>query len=472
MNKRIELGIGLAGLILILVLSGCAGQVGGTPAVSEVQGSVTPGGLATLQTTGQALSPSQAPSKLRVIEENAVFDLQGNVHILGKVQNNSGATVEGIVLGVFAADSDGISLLRTESGDPIDQDSFAPLTPAIADGQSGPFDYVLPPGSLAPQLFNVAVDSYQTSQTQLLPMQAENTQLMIGAEGEAVLVGELVNPNQTSATIQALAGVLTDKNGGMLSVSGESVGVGVLLPAGDTRLLDRAPFKIRFTSDLPPDALWQLFVDAEPVSAVDETQFAIDQAAIYYEDSQGNGHLVSSIKNPGEQSFSVQILAGLYGDTGVVMDVSALTLPVDLQPGQEIPFDVHDFPLVDGHVDLQAKLANFTLQVDPSRTVVSNQVWQELQAEGATQSQGDGGAWTFSGSVTNNLGANLGRIVVIGTLNDHLTGKVVAVSTAVLSNPAGAIEPTMRMDYAFDVFADPNETAQLDAVVSVYALID
>ncbi len=472
MNRRIELGIGLAGLILILVLSGCVGQVGGTPAASETQGSVTPGGPGAFQPTGQVPSESTTSSAVNVARQGVVTDLQGNVHVLGETQNNSGSTAEGVVLKVIAVGEDGVSLLRAESGETIGEARFAPLTPRIADGQNAPFDYMLPPGSLTPSVFDITVESFQDSSAQLLPMQAENTQLMIGAQGEAVLVGELVNPNPTSASIQALAGVLADKNGAMLSASGESVGVGVLLPAGDTRLLDRAPFKIRFTSDLLSDALWQLFVDAEPVSKVDETQFAIDQAAIYYEDSQGNGHLVSSIKNPGEQSFSVQILAGLYGDTGVVMDVSALSLPIDLQPGQEIPFDAHGFPLIDGHGDLQAKLANYTLQVDPSRTLVSNQVWQELKAEGATQSQSDGGVWTFSGSVTNNLGANLARIVVIGTLNDHLTGKVVAVSTAVLSNPAGVIEPTMRMDYAFDVLADPNETAQLDPAVSVYALID
>jgi len=183
----------------------------------------------------------------------------------------------------------------------------------------------------------------------------------------------------------------------------------------------------------------------------------------------GGTHLISEIKNTSERTFSVQILAGLYGSTGSVMDVSRHPLPVDLLPGEGIPFDVAGFDLLNGWADQLAKLDHFTIQVDPAQIVPSQRAWVTLQPEGV-QAVSDGqGSWTFSGSVTNTTGADLQRIVVIVTLKSHSTGILAATSSAVLENPAGAILPGIRMDYAIEVLADPNDRAVLDPGVKVYA---
>lgn len=470
--RRIKLPFAAACLIVILLVVGC------NPAV---QGTQTPG-LTSTQTGDSTLAPASTATPtaipdlpVKVTAQVVVSDVLGNTHIFGEVLNGSGSPAEAIQLTLIALDAAGASLLQSETGEPVQEVTFSPLIFRFAAGESAPFDFVLPAGSPLPAVFQVFVTSFQPSSAALQKLQVENAQVMSGENGKAVLVGELVNPNPVSVSIQGLAATLKDGSNALVSAGGGGLSAGLLLPAGDTNLLDRTPFKISFSAALPERGTWQVFVDAvdtDTPAETDSTQFAIDQSFTYYQDARGTSHLVSSIKNPFERAFSVQLIAGLYGGTGSVMDMSLIALPLDLQPGEELPFDVQDFLLVNGKPDLQAKLDAFTLQVDPARTVASNRVWTEVEVENQQEDQGEEGVWTFSGRVTNADSVEIDRFVVMATLTSHSTGKVVAVSTTTLLNPAGRIAPGMAMDYQIEVLADPFETQQLDRVVKVYAATD
>ena len=446
-----------------------------------MQGTQTPG-LSSTQTAVSTLAPASTDTPtaipdlpVKVTSQVVVSDVLGNTHILGEVLNGSESPAEAIQLTVVALDASGVSLLQSETGEPVQEVAFSPLITRLAAGKSAPFDFILPTDSPLPTVFQVFVTSFQPSSASLQTLQVENAQVMSGENGEAVLVGELVNPNPVSVSIQGLAASLKDGSNILVSAGGGGLSAGLLLPAGDTNLLDRSPFKIPFYAALPTGGSWQVFVDAVDTGTsaeTDSTQFAIDQSFTYYQDDRGTSHLVSSIKNPFERAFSVQLVAGLYGGTGSVMDMSLLALPLDLQPGEELPFDVHDFLLVNGKPDLQAKLDSFTLQVDPSRTVTSNRVWTEVEVENQQEEQGEKGVWTFSGRVTNSGDAEIDRFVVMATLTSHSTGKVVAVSTTILLNPAGRIPHGMAMDYKIEVLADPLESQQLDPAVKVFAATD
>jgi len=470
--RRIKFPFAAAGLIVILLVAGCNPAVQGTQTPNL---SLTETIVATVAPVSTGTPTAIPDLPVKVTSQVVVSDVLGNTHILGEVLNGSESPVEAIQLTVIALNAAGASLLQSETGEPVQEVAFSPLISTLATGQSAPFDFALPGGSAIPAVFQVFVTSFQPSTANLQTLQIENTQVMSGENGEAVLVGELVNPNPVSVSIQGLAAKLKDGSNALVSTGGAGLSAGLLLPAGDTSLLNRTPFKIPFYAALPPGGSWQVFVDAidsGTAAEIDTTQLAIDQSFTYYEDARGTSHLVSSIKNPFERAFSVQLVAGLYGGTGSVMDMSLLAIPLDLQPGEELPFDVHDFLLVNGKPDLLAKLDAFTLQVDPSRTVVSTRVWTGVEVENEQEEQGEKGVWTFSGRVTNTGSAEIDRFVVMATLTSHSTGKVVAVTTTTLLNPAGRIAQGMAMDYKVEVLADPLESQELDPVVKVYAATD
>lgn len=461
----------LIGLLLLMTAAGCsaAGQGSIPPLVTDT----APTDLAPYGSSPQAeISPTPVPDlPVKVISQAWVTDVNGHLHLVGEIRNEAGQGVEQVNLTLVVTDATAASLLRSDSGEPVPEVVFSPLITRLADGQSAPFDYPLPPGSNMPAEANVFVSGYQPSSAELMALQVENLQIMSTPGGEAVMVGELVNNSPNAVNVLSVAALLRDSNGGPLSAGSAAQGVmpGLLLAAGDANQLDRAPFKIPFSAALPPGATWQVYSDAASGNPAETTAFAIDQASLFYTDARGGAHLISEIKNTSERAFSVQILAGLYGSTGSVMDVSRYILPVDLQPGESIPFDAAGFDLLNGRADQLAKLDHFTIQVDPAQIVPSQRAWVTLQPEGV-QAVSDGqGSWTLSGSVTNTTGADLQRIVVIATLKSRSTGILAATSSAVLENPAGAILPGIRMDYSIEVLADPNDRAVLDPGVKVYA---
>jgi hypothetical protein len=397
-----------------------------------------------------------------------VTALQGNLHLVGEVGNAAGQTVTDVVLTLVAQDAAGVSLFKTESGDQLPEVSFAPLVATLADGQTAPFDYAFPAGIPNPASYQVFVSAYTPSTDRLLSLQVEHTQVMTGPGGEAVLVGELVNQNPVAVSITAAAAILRDAAGVPLSAGKASVLPGMLQPAGDSLNQDRAPFKIPFFSALTDGATWQVAVDAGQSEPVDTSLFAIDQAVNVYVDSSGGVHLVSSLRNNAERSFTMKLLAAVYSTSGDVLDAASLTLPVDLAPGSELPFDAADFPLLAGRADQQGKLDHYTLQVDGARTLPSLLTWEKLAAVGSQAVQGEQGVWKFEGSVTNTTSVELRKIVVLAMLKNHTTGALVAVSSADLVNPAGSIAPGVHMEYSIEVLTDPASQDVLNPEVLVF----
>lgn len=437
------------------VLAACSGagqgrEPGGafpSPGTTEATG-----GNKSTETPAQITPVPDLPVK--VLSQTPVTDADGNVHLVGRVHNGSDTAVEGVTLAVAAVDSAGTSLLRAESGEVLPQEEFSPLVGRAAPNADMPFDFPLPPGAGLPAQSKVFVISYQPSQSGIIPLQVINMQWMTSAEGRAVLVGELVNTASFPVRVDSLAALANKADGIALSAAQGTLFPGILMPQGDQNQQDRAPFLIPF--DLLPgeQMLPEVFTAVSQVNPLDGAPLAIDQDIEAYMDSVGTFHLVSSIKNPTDQPLGVLILGGLYAASGSVMDASGLLLPVDLQPGEELPFDLNQFKLINQKPDYQAKLDHFTLQVDPSRLTALKQVRVPVDAQNPQVQAGDAGKWTFTGEVTNSSSQDLQQIVVIAVVKKP-TGTVSATAFAQLINPGGMLTPSMKMSYSIEVMADP-----------------
>ena len=390
----------LLGVLLAIVLGACNVQGQGTPPPALE----TPDTVLSPNPTGVQISaiPTEPPElPVKVISQALVPDMQGKLHVVGEVRNESGQNVTAVVLTLVAQDAAGVSVIKTGGG-------------------------------------------------------------------EAVMVGELVNQNPVAVSVSSTAAILRDDANVHISVGKASVLPGMLQPAGDSLNQDRAPFKIPFYTALPQGATWQVFTNVVQTDPVDTSMFAIDQAVNVYADSQGRVHLVSSLRNNAERAFTVQILAGVYSITGSVLDDGLILLPVDLAPGEELPFDISGFNLLDGRAAQQARLDQYTLQVDAARTIPSEISWQKLAAEGNSATQEEQGMWIFKGRVTNTSGADLQKMVVIAVLKNNSTGALAAVSSAELVNPAGSIPSGVYMDYSIEVMADPASSDTLKPEVLVF----
>lgn len=452
-------------LLLAMVLTACTPTGQGTPAAGPGENNPTsnPG------STNPSPSPTLPPElPVKVVSQAMVPDMQGNLHVAGEVRNESGQNATDILLTLVAQDAGGVSVFKNEAGESLPEITFAPLVADLANGQTAPFDYALPAGVSAPPLVQVFVSGFTPLAAELLTLQVEHAQVMTGPGGEAVLVGELVNQNAVAVDVGGAAAVLRNSENDPISAGKAGVLPGMLQPAGDSLNQDRAPFKIPLYASLPEGATWQVYTSAVQTDPVDTSLFAIDQAVNIYADSRGVLHMVSNVRNNAERAFSVQILAALYSSTASVLDDSLAALPVDLAAGEELPFEITGFTLLDGNTDQQSKLGEYTLQVDAFRTVPSDLVWSKLSPEGdQAQDQGQG-VWKFSGSVTNTTAGDLQRIVVVAILKSSITGAVTAVSSAALVNPAGMIAPGVHMDYAVEVWSDPASPENLKPDILVF----
>lgn len=441
-------------VLLLLLIPACS-----RAGVENQPGTAAPSTGATDLNSPSAIPTTPEPTALpqlpvKVTDWVLAADADGNFHVSGEVLNASGAAVEGVTLVVIVMDAQGNSLLRTESGESMGEESFAPLISRVENGSSIPFDYALPPGIEAPAQTQVAVTAYQTAQAAVVPLQMINLQWMTDSSGRAVLVGELVNTAVFPVRVENLAALARDTDGKILGSSFSTLFPGILMAQGDANQQDRAPFLIPFNILPREDLQPQLFSSAIQTEPVDGAPLAFDQNIETYVDAKGTFHLVSSVKNPTGQPLGALLIGGLYSASGAVMDASALLMPVDLQPGEELPFDLAQFLLINQQPDYQAKLDHFTLQVDPSRLPALNQARFDLEDPTMQAQSGENGLWTFTGEAENTTGQNLQQILVFAVLR-HPSGTVAATSFAVLANPAGPLAPGVKMGYSIDVLADP-----------------
>lgn len=463
LRKRI-LKLILPAALCLLALASCArAGEGGAPSVSPQPGAGT-------EAPGQPTALPDLPVK--VVSTYILTDADGNFHLAGEVYNGSSAAVEAVTLSASVLDAAGASLLRAESGEALPLEQFVPLVSRIENDASAPFDLPLPPGIPAPDQSLVTVVSYQSAQAVDVPLQAVNLQWMPSSDGRAVLVGELINSSAFPVRVDQLAALARDNAGNLAATAQGTIFPGILMAQGDANQQDRAPFKIPFNISVSAELMPDVFTNAVQIDPLDGAPLAIDQNIAAYLDADGNFHLVSSIKNPGDQPHGALILGGLYSDTGTVMDAAGLLLPVNLLPGEELPFDLSQFVLINQKPDYQAKLDHFTLQVDPAWLAGSAQVHVSLDGQNLQEQPGENGRWAFTGEAVNTSGQNLVRMVVFAVLKMP-SGSVAATSFAVLENPAGVLEPGVSMAYSIDVMTNPAlDAASLKSEVILIGVVE
>lgn len=454
-ERSFNLIITLLGILILFTLTACSREgEGGTigTAANSQSGEITTA-FTSIPSTPEPTPMPDLPVK--VSEWVLAGDADGNLHLLGEILNESGAAVEGVTLTTVVQDSQGNSLLRAESGEPLVEEQFAPLVNTLENGESVPFDYPLPPGIETPAQTLVAVTTFQPAQSSAVPLQMVNVQWMTSSSGRAVLVGELVNTAAFPVRVENLASLARGADGKLVGAAVATLSPGLLMGQGDANQQDRAPFIIPFNITAQPDLLPEIFSFAFQVDALDGAPLAFDQNIEPYVDARGTFHLVSSVKNPTEQQMGALFIGGLYSASGAVMDASVLPLPVDLLPGEELPFDLTQFTLINQQPDYQAMLDHFTLQVDPSRLTALNQVRFELEDETMQAQPGADGQWVFTGAAVNTTGQSLQQIAVFAVLK-RPSGTAAATSFTLLMNPAGTLDPGMSMAYSIEVMADPS----------------
>jgi hypothetical protein len=194
---------------------------------------------------------------------------------------------------------------------------------------------------------------------------------------------------------------------------------------------------VRATLALPPGGAaqvksYKLYMDpsvTEPAPELLDAQTDIQVNARYF-DTAGKFHLVGQVTNAGAKPLMVSVQATVYADQGrtAVMDADFINTLIPLLPGEELPFDLRDWRVINGKAGLGEALtknAAVVLRVEPFHTWTVNTSVAALTVIPEPPTFSDREV-VFTGAVKNDTGHNIILGTVTVTFRDKASGKITA----------------------------------------------
>jgi hypothetical protein len=396
--------------------------------------------------------PVTAPpvGALEILSTSSFAGQYSGFYVVGEVMNNADTPVSNIELSIQLTDAGGASLLRDDNGNVTDSLPFYPILWTIAPGESTPFLFWFDASAGIPANYSVTVASYDVGVANRGQLQSQNVQIIEDTYGEYILTGELVNLSDQWVHIWGLAGGVLDDANTVLSADWTGTYTTILAPAGDAA--DRTPFSVSFPVPQIEATQWSLWWDADIETDVTDYALGVGVTNSYF-DEFGAVHLVGTVENYTDTALTTTLVGGLYAEDGTVLDASYAFLPLTVQPGDAVPFDISYFGSVNYNPDQAALVATYTVQFDPWSTdppfyssVALTPTGETIQKTGAT--------WTVAGNITNTTDQNLNGATVVVAVFDP-SGTLVAMGYGYVYPDTDVFAPGAGGAYEVFVYFDP-----------------
>ncbi|KAF0107935.1 MAG: hypothetical protein FD146_1233 [Anaerolineaceae bacterium] len=397
--------------------------------------------------------PPVSSNELDIVSAFAFTDQWGWYNVAGEIQNNTGAALTSIELTIEIRDASGNSLLKDDNGGAVESLKFSPLLYTLAPGQYAPFSYSFDTSVGIPASYNVTVTGHTTGQADRADIIVENAEMVDDGGGMFYLSGVLVNQGSGWAHINSLAGAGLDSNSQVLTADWTATYTTELAPAGDASGRDRTPFSVGFPVPVGAEVTgWAVYTDADVVDAPTDYALAVNITNRYF-DGWNSYHVVGTVTNNSPERLHTLLVGGLYAGDGTTLDATWSFIPVFIEPGATIPFDMSSFGSVNWSTKQASRVDRATVQVDPWSTYPSS--WEVVALAASNEQVVKNGAdWTFIGSVTNNSGQALSGETVIVAVHDA-QGNLVASSYSYVTPDGDAIANGQTSAYEVSVYLDP-----------------
>jgi hypothetical protein len=435
----------------------------------------------TATTAATEAAPTQAPptktplsGKLDLHGVSAYLDGSQYYQVVGLLTNGTDKPVSNVQLSLKIADSGGKTVLKDDSGNPTSTVTVNPILGTIDTGESTPFEYELSADGLDTSgwKFDIKLDSSETpSDFQRVPVEIANALTTVRSDGEVYLTGELVNKSDKPASIDNFAGAIVDGSGIVLGASRFQDVTRLLSPAGAASGTDRTPFVVHISGPVKPGGTANYYVDATENTSGDIQTAADVQLKLEttFVDADNDVHVIATVTNSGTNTMTVQVVAGLYDQSGKVLDGSSGSAPIDLAPGDSAPVSLGYFANLNGNGDLINQVVSTTAQIDPFWTFPVNSEFVALKASNVTTAV-DSGSVTVKGDVVNTTTKALDRARVVVVIHDA-AGKLIAADWASAAPDSGTIAPKAKQAWSVTI-ALPNKidatTLKYDTIVQGY----
>jgi len=448
----------LSGLLTIaaiaIILQACAK----TPAVpANLPPSITDTPMSMLSTPDQADSyqlPQLSEGQINVREVNGFSDEYNTWYIYGLISNETGETVNDIVIDVQ---------LMNEAGGVLYSDTTNPAIRALAAGEQSPFILYTYEALRDVHTIAATILSHETGAVDRANLDFSGMTVWVdNTFNDIYLAGNVVNNTGRPVQINGLAATLLYDNGALASANAAFPFLNYM-PSGIS-----SPFRVLF--DVPADETatltnYNLYLDARFTEEAKAWNLITSQEHNGYLDAYDKFHLVGNITNNSEAYLNVRLLAGIFNDAGDCIDVASLYLPVAVPPGESLPYDFDLWGALDSTQDAYRSATQYEIYIDWFATSEAYITPVKITTN-EDNNTSDGYSTTFSGNVYNNFERVLDSATVIISLFDRSTGELIATDYTHVSGP---IEVGGTMPYAVYLYpqADMDPT-NLEFTITVF----
>ncbi len=387
-----------------------------------------------------AVAPNPAPvsadGDLTVTAIGGYEDVWHTWHAVGLLTNQSPRSVEAIEVEINALDVDG-AVLATD-------DAWISLH-RLAPGETTPFSLLVYDDLPGFDHFTADVIGFNSADFERAAVDVSGIVRTVDERGNIHITGELVNNGNEPIAINSVAAATFDAAGDVVTAEGATVGIGYLNPN------DSGPFRVFMYG--PADgadaiANQTIYVDAVVTAAEPDYGLALLENHHAYLDEYDEVHLVGEMSNNGDETVATNLLAAFYDADGNALDVEVYSLPLDLRPGEALPFDFTGvWTVLDNTPGLLDEVDGYTIWWDPFWTWTSSTETVDLTTTDDLSSF-DGDSVTYFGQIVNDSGAAVQRAYILVGLRDKATGDLVATGYSAIYND---IPASGAADYQVDI---------------------
>ena len=391
--------------------------------------------------------------ELEITSVSSYIDSFNDYNVAGEIVNNSNQTLENVTLSLSITAENGDSLLKDSDDNPVDSVEIQPYISTLVPGASSSFNYYISADEVTPAGFDVTIKSYdESSAPDLADFTIQNIQLATTMSNDILITGEVVNNSSEKVEVEAMSGALMDGSRNVLAANFTLTYPRYLYPAGDPDGRDHGPFIVRFYGPVENMEHWKVYargveMDDFPTAADMEVQLTNS-----YLDTYGTYHLLGTLTNRGTTQISPALIGGLYGPDQTVFDAASLNIPLYVNAGETVPFDINSFQLTSSMTPDQASALEKTVQPDLYWTFNTEYEVEALEAENVELAQ-DGFDWTVSGTVENSSKQNLASISAVVEILDE-NGQVMATNSTTIYPPEGSelIDPGQSNEFSVSIY--------------------
>lgn len=396
-----------------------------------------------LPPTNTPESGGTTPAQINISDLSGYKDEYNDWHIVGLVTNDTERAVNSLQIEVEIFDKNDNSLYK--------EIAYSSLY-SLAPGEVTPFELWVYEDLPNADHFKATLVGQGVAELTRATLDYQAITMVVDDNNQIALTGELVNNTKDPVDVNGLAAAIFDSTGSLVTASY----VGSLrhhLEPGES-----GPFS--FTIYAPTDVVnslkdYKLYQDAVVVDPATTYDLVLSDKHYDYVDTWGNFHLVGEVTNNSDKYLNVSLVAGVYDETGNVLDASSKSLPVSsIAPGETIPYDFSYWGPIDTVKGTYDKAKTYQVMVDWYWTWESSTIMVDLTTQ-KDQNSYDSDQGKFTGEVVNNTGKELSSATVIVSLYDKTSGQVIAtyydwLSDKIADGATAAYEVNIDLPSGFD----------------------